>query len=205
MRKSRFIATLAALGMATAVYAGNGMGCGACDHQGYGKGMQQHKGNGMMHGKGMKQKNCGGEDSGMKNKGMGMMNGKGMKGHRMANSAEGNMHRGMHGKKMMQERHHHMMKKMMAQLDLSGTQKQKIREIMLEGRQAMKQKHMRPEMDFSQFMSKERFDKEAFKKTMQQKWEANRQGRLAMMSDRIAKIFEILTPEQREKLIELRK
>ena len=197
MKKSTLIVTLAALGIATAAYAWNGTDCGACNHQGYGKGVQHHKG--------MKEKYCGGESNEMKNRGVGMMNGKGIKGHRMENSAEGNMHRGVHGKKMMQERAHPMMRKIMAQLNLSGTQKQKIREIMFEGRQTMRQKHMRPEMDFSQFMSKDHFDKEAFRKTVEQKWESNKQGRLAMMSDRIAKVFEVLTPEQREKLIELGK
>ncbi|HHD72970.1 MAG TPA: hypothetical protein ENK77_03045 [Epsilonproteobacteria bacterium] len=195
MKKKSFIATLAALGLAASVYAGNGMGCGGCGQQG-----------------------------------MGMMNEKGMKHHRMQMSAEDTVHcrgmhrmkgyemrgtegsmqgRGMHGQKM---KHNGMIKQLMSQLDLSDTQKEKIREIKRESRQAMKQRNRKPEMDFGQFMSKDRFDKEAFKKTMQQKWEARdkirqakREIRLTMMSDRMAKIFDVLTPEQREKLIELKK
>ena len=211
MKKSRIIATLAALGLATTVYAGNGMGCGACDHQG--QGMQHHKGKCAMHGKSMGQNNRGGEGNRMKKNGMGMMDGMGMKGRKMAYGNEGNMQRGMHGPKMKMGKHNQM-KEIMAQLDLGDTQRQKIREIRREGRQAMKQNRMghKPAMDFSQFMTKEHFDKEAFKKVMQQKWEAKdkmresrRQERMAMMSDRMEKVFEVLTPEQREKLVELRK
>jgi len=203
MKKRRLIATLAALGLATSVYAGNGMGCGGCGHQGDSKGMQQRGGDGMMQG------HCRGKSHKMQHEGMEMMSGKGMKHNRMGNSAEGAAQgRGMHGQKM---KHNGMMRQLMAQLDLSDAQKQKIQEIKRESRQSMKQRHRKPEMDFGQFMSKDRFDKEAFKKTMQQKWEARdkmqqekRETRLAMMSDHMAKIFDVLTPEQREKLIELK-
>ncbi|BAF72371.1 Spy/CpxP family protein refolding chaperone [Sulfurovum sp. NBC37-1] len=184
MKKNRFIATLAALGMVTAVYAGNGMDCGGCKHQGYGEEMQQQNVNVMIY----TGNNCG------------------KQGHnRMGSGAKSNMHgRGM--------KHNGMMKQIISQLNLSDAQKQKIREIKRESRQAMKQKHMKPKMDFTQFMNKDHFDKEAFQKTMEQKWETKdkvrqekREAKLVMMSDRMARIFEVLTPEQREKLIELKK
>jgi len=200
MKKGIKIATAVALGLATAAWAGQGMGQGNGGGQG----------------------NCG-QGQGMQ-KGQGQMMGQ-------------NMQRGHHGQKGQRGHRAPMMKRMMSQLDLTDAQKTEIQQIMREGRQHMKgQKGMagqgmkgqgkmqgqgkgmhrgqrgRLGLDASQFMSKESFDKEAFKKAMQAKWQKQdelrqqrRAARLDRMADRMEKIFKVLTPEQREKLIELSK
>ena len=116
---------------------------------------------------------------------------------------------------------------MMSRLDLSDAQRQQIRQILQESRAGMQgpgmgkgrgpgrgMRGMRQHrgMDLSKFMTKERFDKEAFKKARLEKWaqqdslrKEQRAERLDRMADRMEKIFRVLTPEQREKLIELSK
>ena len=224
MKKGIIIVTAATLGLATAAWAGQGMGSGNCGNcGGQGQGMQQG------------QDNCGGQGQGMqrgRGHGMGMQNG-----------PHGKMSAG-HGKNRHGARAP-MMKKVMSQLDLTDAQKEQIRQIMRESRQQMKgmkgQKGMGAQagpgqgkmgkgkmhgqgqgkhagkrghlgLDASQFMSKESFDKAAFKKSLQEKWkkqdelrQQRRAVRLERMADRMEKIFKVLTPEQREKLIELSK
>jgi protein CpxP len=109
------------------------------------------------------------------------------------------------------------MKQVMKQLDLSAEQKgqlKNLRETRKEMMQAKKEhrRNMRQEMkpDMSKFMTANSFDKEAFKKEMQKKFEAKRamreQRQASMMevrADHMEKMFNILTPEQRKKWIEL--
>ncbi|WP_457607118.1 Spy/CpxP family protein refolding chaperone [Nitratifractor sp.] len=206
--KKGIIATTAALGLAGMLYAGNGMGPG--------------------NGRG----NCGNCGNGGPQMGQNGGQGCAQEMHR-GQGKQGAMH-GRHGKRGM---HAPMMKKVFSQLNLSDEQKQQIRQIMRESRQqkGMKGQGMRGQgmgmqgqgmkgqgmkgqrrgrlgLDASAFMNKENFDKEAFKKALQQKWEQQdkmrqqrRAQRLERMADRMEKIFKVLSPEQRQKLIELSK
>ena len=115
------------------------------------------------------------------------------------------------------------MKKIMKQLDLTSEQKEQMRALK-ESRKEMMQakrkscdenrKSMRAQMkpDLSKFMTANSFNKEAFKQEMQKKFEAKRamkeKRKVAMMeqrADHMEKMFNILTPEQRIKWIELSK
>jgi periplasmic protein CpxP/Spy len=115
------------------------------------------------------------------------------------------------------------MQKIMKQLDLSSEQKDQLKTLR-ESRKAMMQtkrkefkenrKSMRAQMkpDMSTFMTANTFDKEAFKQEMQKKHEARRAMRdskkssmLESRADNMEKMFNILTPEQRIKWIELSK
>lgn len=105
------------------------------------------------------------------------------------------------------------------QLDLTEAQKkelQALREMQREerkaSRKAMKEQRVgkQKRMDLGQFMSTEKFDKEGFKEAMkermQQRAEMREKRREAMIekrAERMEKIFHILTPEQREKWIQL--
>ena len=111
------------------------------------------------------------------------------------------------------------MRQIMQQLDLTDKQKEELktlRESRKEIMQAKKEhrRNMRQQMkpDMSTFMTANSFDKEAFKKEMQKKFEAKRamreQRQASMMevrADHMEKMFNILTPEQRIKWIELSK
>jgi protein CpxP len=125
---------------------------------------------------------------------------------------------------------HHMpqkeqMFKVMKQLDLTDAQKDALKELRASHKaerkafkEAMKekriaQKGMGPgKMDMSQFMSATHFDMDAFKKAMKIKME-NKIERMQKNMDRkverraahMQKVFTILTPEQREKWIQLTK
>ena len=123
----------------------------------------------------------------------------------------------------MQQKEH--MFKVMKQLDLTDAQKDVLKDL----RQAhkaerkafraeMKEKRMAKKgmgpgkMDMGQFMTATHFDTEAFKKAMKVKME-NRIERMQKNMDRkvarraahMQKVFTILTPEQREKWIQLSK
>ncbi|SFZ99057.1 Periplasmic protein related to spheroblast formation [hydrothermal vent metagenome] len=138
--------------------------------------------------------NCGGN-------GMGNGHGKHMKGH-------GGMHRGNGG-----------MLSYVKQLDLTTEQKVKLmdlRESQKEKRMGMRKNHkdlkMSMKADMSKFMTAEKFDKAAFiaqrdKKIeeMQKQREATRSARLENRANMMEKVFNILTPQQREKLIQLSK
>lgn len=70
----------------------------------------------------------------------------------------------------------------------------------------MKQKRA----DLSKFMSAEQFDKEAFKTLMKERMqsrekirEERRESMIERRVERMEKLFNILTPEQREKWIQL--
>jgi Spy/CpxP family protein refolding chaperone len=87
---------------------------------------------------------------------------------------------------------------------------------MRDGRQALKQdkKSMREQMkpDMSRYMSEDKFDKKAYIQDMTKRAEARRakmQKRRAQMlearAEHMQKVFDILTPEQRKKWIELSK
>ena len=181
------IMTAAALGLATAGYAGQGMGPGK------GQGMGQGMGPGMQAGAGQ----CGKR---------GMQQGRGM--------AKGMQRHGMRAA---------LMHRVMSRLDLTDEQKKQIRLIRLEAQKERieakiarvrqgqgpgmhRGKRGRNAMDLSRFMTPERFDKAAFKKTMQERWAAREkmhQTRLDRMADLLEKVFNVLTPSQREKLIKL--
>lgn len=120
-------------------------------------------------------------------------------------------------------KHKDQMMKVVKQLDLTSDQKSALKTLRKANKaerktkmKAMKEnrKQMRESMkpDMSQFMTADSFDKEAFKTQMNQKFEAKRQmmeGKKAAMLEKRAtnmeKVFNILTPEQRIKWIELSK
>lgn len=115
--------------------------------------------------------------------------------------------------------------KIVKQLDLSSDQKAALKKIRMEQRSLKKEnkqamrKGMRKNMkqhkgmmqtDLSAFMSADHFDKNAFKAQMEKKFEARRSmmeekraKMLEMRTAKMEKIFNILTPEQRLKWIEL--
>lgn len=129
-------------------------------------------------------------------------------------------HKCMHDKHM---KHHdkearepdRLFKQIRAELDLTTAQKKQIKsifvkqkEMMKNERQAMRNKRFMP--DASQFMTAEKFDKEAFKKVMkeqrdqkEQRIQEKAENRLNQRADTLEKIFAILTPEQRTKFIAL--
>ena len=129
-------------------------------------------------------------------------------------------HKCMQGKHM---KHHgkrdghpyKIFKQIRSELDLSDAQKKQIKSIFVEQkemmkkeRQAMREKRAMP--NASKFMTTEKFDKEAFKKVMQEKYKQREQKmqqrgekRLNQRADTLEKVFAILTPEQRTKLIAL--
>ncbi len=119
--------------------------------------------------------------------------------------------------------HKNGMQKIMKQLDLSSEQREQLktlkesrknmmqakRKSCKEDRKAMKGQ-MKPDM--SKFMTANTFDKDAFKQEMHKKFEAKRAmmetKKTTMMEYRannMEKMFNILTPEQRIKWIELSK
>ena len=192
MKRNGMIATLVTLGAATLLYAGQGMGQGDC-----GNGQEPGYGQAMSAGKGMK-----GDGNG-----------------RMERQKMRRKHKGSIQK---------MMKTIRKELELTPEQRRKIREIMNDYRQAMKQQRQKRmqarkgqgkgrgikgrgmEMDASRFMTARSFDKVAFKETMQRRWQMRERrraerfrARLEMMADTMEKVFAVLTPEQRRKLIEL--
>lgn len=115
------------------------------------------------------------------------------------------------------------MHKIMKQLDLSSEQKEQLQSLREARKEMMQAKRksckadkekrraqMRP--DLSKFMTANSFDKEAFKQEMKKKYEARRaqkeKRKAAMLesrADHMEKMFNILTPEQRIKWIELSK
>ncbi len=115
------------------------------------------------------------------------------------------------------------MQSIMKQLDLSSEQKEQLKTLRESRKNMMKAKRkefkenrkaMRGQMkpDMSKFMTANTFDKEAFKKEMHQKFEAKRamkeNRKTAMLenrANRMEQMFNILTPEQRIKWIELSK
>jgi Spy/CpxP family protein refolding chaperone len=132
-------------------------------------------------------------------------------------------HRGHQGAK---KRHHpshlqRMLKTMNKELDLSPEQKKQVKAIVAEYRQALraKKKEMRKSrkgmgqgkgMTAAAFMNAERFDKAAFMATIQKRWEMQdarraqwRKAHLELMADTMEKLYKVLTPEQRSKLVEL--
>ena len=198
MKRNRMIATLVTLGAATVLYAGQGMGQGNCGN-----------GQGPGHGQGMMQQQSMGAGQGMKGRGKGRM-------------LDGKVH--CQHKDSMQK----MMKTIRQELKLNPEQEKKIKGIMGDYREAMKQQRKQRmearkgqgkgkgmkgrgmEMDASRFMTARSFDKAAFKQTMEQRWQMQekrraeqRKVRLEMMADTLEKVFAVLTPEQRRKLIEL--
>lgn len=111
--------------------------------------------------------------------------------------------------------------KTIQQLDLSTAQKeqlQALRETQREERK-MQRKAMKDQRDMkskradlSTFMTSDKFDKQAFKSVMKERMEKRdlmREQRRELVierrAERMEKIFNILTPEQREKWIQLSK
>jgi Spy/CpxP family protein refolding chaperone len=98
--------------------------------------------------------------------------------------------------------------KLMDIRDARRSDRQAHKEMMRNNRAAMQP----PIADLSLFMTKEKFDKEAFKVAMKKDMEAKEAARAAMRqtmidkrADHVQEIFDLLTPEQREKLISLSK
>lgn len=136
--------------------------------------------------------------------------------------------KGMHSCKHIKGKHHKKrdeIHKTLQQLDLTEAQKkelQALRETQRAERQANRKKMQErrearrakrdQKPDLGRFMSAEKFDKEAFKVVMQERMEKRlrmkKERRERMMEKRaenMEKIFHILTPEQREKWIQLSK
>jgi len=115
------------------------------------------------------------------------------------------------------------MRKIMKQLDLSSEQREQMKTLRESRKNVMKAKRkefrenrkaMRQQMqpDMSTFMTANTFNKEAFKQEMKSKHEDRRvkrekrqETRLDSRADSMEKMFNILTPEQRIKWIELSK
>jgi protein CpxP len=130
-------------------------------------------------------------------------------------------HKYMEGKEDMGKKGMHHRKgglfKVFKELDLTKEQRTKIKEIMKSKREAMKKlreekRGNREPLNFAAFMDKDKFNADAFKKELDKQHakrvEKNmeiRTKRVEMMADSFKKIFEILTPEQREKLLQLPK
>ena len=140
-----------------------------------------------------------------------------------------NMHECREGMHKMHGKHHgqnpkELFKKIRTELDLDDTQKEKFKTIVSGQRDIMKAKFKKLKQeqksgkskrgmpDMSLFMSADKFDKEAFTKVMQTKQEKRQEmmkkrqsGMIAQRADTLEKIFAILTPQQRTKLIKLSK
>jgi len=187
----RYTKTVAAvtLGLGIAAYAGTGVGPESCAGEGTGL-----RGAAALH----------------HGAGMGPLRGR-------MHAIQGKAVKGMNGV---------MMRRILGELDLTPTQRRQIRLVLLEEKKERIEKridtikagkrvrHLRRKRmartDLSRFMDRERFDKEAFKKAMIERWREEdefrrqrRAARLERVAERMEKIFRILTPEQREKLIEL--
>ncbi len=113
--------------------------------------------------------------------------------------------------------------KVMKQLDLTDEQKDKMKVLKVERKSQMKAKFkemkemrgsmmsgMKPEL--SAFMTADSFNKEAFKSQVEKKFEAKRKMMASKKDEMLEKravgmekVFNILTPEQRVKWIELSK
>ncbi|MDD3592634.1 MAG: Spy/CpxP family protein refolding chaperone [Sulfurovum sp.] len=126
---------------------------------------------------------------------------------------------GMHGCKHHKERS--TIYQTIQQLDLTEAQKKELQAFRetqraerkasrkaLKGKRAAKQNRT----DLSKFMSAEKFDKEAFKTVMKERMqqrevmrEKRREAMIEKRAERMEKFFTILTPEQREKWIQLSK
>jgi Spy/CpxP family protein refolding chaperone len=193
--KKRIIVTTLAFGLAGALYAGQGNGnCG--------QGMQGGEGKEMMAG----QPAASAERMGM------------AQGNRYAKG-------GVQKKKHRPSHLQRMLRALNKELDLTPEQRQRVKAIVMEYRQALKAKRMERKqarkgrgkgrgksgkMGAAAFMSPERFDKEAFKSTVRKRWEMRerrraewREIRLDLMADTMEKLYNVLTPEQRTRLIEL--
>ena len=145
--------------------------------------------------------------------GMGMHQGQGMHNGQGMHQGQG-MHKrgGMHKNRSFA---------ILKQLDLTSEQQSKLkdlRQIKKAQMQAQRQERRANrakngmQIDMSAFMSTDKFDKEAYKKALEQKAQkrqASMQERKKTMFDKKAdfmeKVFNILTPEQRTKWIELSK
>jgi Spy/CpxP family protein refolding chaperone len=194
--KKQIIVTTLTLGLAGALYAGQGSG-------NYGQGMQGGQGKGMM-----------AQQSTVSGGAVGMGQGKGHgKQGRVSN------------KKRRPNHLQRMLRTLNKELNLSPEQKQRVKAIVTEYRQALKAKRMErkqarkgkgmgrgkgKQRGAAAFMNPERFDKEAFKSTVQKRWEMQeqrraewRKARLDLMADTMEKLYNVLTPEQRSRLIEL--
>lgn len=110
-----------------------------------------------------------------------------------------------------------LIRKNAKELKLTSDQRQKIRVIMWEKRKQMLElkdprKTQKPQFNLSAFMNKDSFNEKAFQNELSKlqaaRAEANsekREKRVAIMAQTFKKIFDVLTPEQREKLIQLSK
>ena len=122
------------------------------------------------------------------------------------------MHKGFNHRNSVMRIFKHIRK----ELNLTKEQRIKIREVMQEKREKLRALRAtvgkRYRMDISSFMSGTKFDKSAFRAEMERvrasRMERNiklRDKRLDIIADSFSKIFDILTPSQREKLIQLSK
>ncbi|HEO98412.1 MAG TPA: periplasmic heavy metal sensor [Epsilonproteobacteria bacterium] len=105
------------------------------------------------------------------------------------------------------------------QLDLTEAQKKELQTFRetqrgekKASRKALKEKRAMKQnrTDLSRFMTAEKFDKEAFKAVMKERMqsrekmrEERREAMIERRAERMEKLFAILTPEQREKWIQL--
>ena len=145
--------------------------------------------------------------------------------HQKGDSPRGMHRRGDHrADKMQRGQRRGMMRQMGRELDLTKEQRQKIRDVFKAERQAKRAERkahrgegkkrggMFGQLNPETFMSADHFDKSAFEKAAQDQAtkrksdrEAKRTSRLKQRAAFMEKVFNILTPEQRVKWIELSK
>ncbi len=133
-------------------------------------------------------------------------------------------HKDRMGQKRDQNQRKNFMRRMAKELDLSRDQRLQIRDVFKDMRKAKQAKRkafrktaknragMFEAIDLEKFMSADHFNKEAFKQNILEQQakrkaarQARRQARLDSRADMMEKIFNILTPEQRLKWIQLSK
>jgi len=193
MKRNRLIAILAALGAASVLYAGQGTGPGDC-------------GNGAESGVTAQYPAAAAPEM------MRGRHGTGVRGRGMHRGERGHLQR--------------MLRTINTRLHITPEQKQKIRAVVREYRQTLKCRHQqriearkergkrmrgrKGTRGVSRFMSAEKFDKAAFKEVVRERWAMQdqrraerRNARLDLMADTMEKIYDVLTPQQRQKLIEL--
>jgi len=145
--------------------------------------------------------------------------------HQPGMGGPGMHHRGVRDGNQMRRGHRKgMMRRMARALDLTSEQRQQFRALFKAERQAKKAERkahrqqgkkgrgMFGNLNPETFMSADHFDKEAFTKAVEKQAQqrraerqAKRQSRLEHRAAFMEKIFNILTPEQRVKWIELAK
>jgi len=211
MKKGKMIITALALSTATALYAGNGMGGTPCD--GNGKGMQRGAGMGQgmmqgkqdrMHAQGMQKRH---------NRMERMMQRMQKKLNLTPEQREKIQKIMAEYRQQMQSEHQKRRGQGMGQGMQAQGMKGQGRGMGMQGqgkgmKRGMKAQRLRG-MPLASVLGAEKFDKAAFAQAMEKRWarqDARRMERRRVMlehlSDAMEKVHDVLTPEQRKKLLE---